>query len=320
MKPATMRLVATLAACCALPAAAQQYPSKPVRMIVPYAPGGGVDITGRLLARHLTERVGQQVIIDNRAGGGTIIGTEAVARAAPDGYTILLANSALSASPALHAKLPFDPVNSFAAVCQVSSSYSVLVVHPSVPVKSVQEFIALAKARPNQLNYASAGIGSAIHLAMEMFEKAAGIRLEHIAYKGAAPAVTDVLGGQVPTMFASISTALDPIRTGRFRALGTSSPKRTALLPDVPTIAESGLPGFEMNSWQGIVAPAQTPPEIVTRLNGETNAVLRLPEVQQAFARLGPEPAGGTPAELRDRIAKEVVLWRQVLGAPKAGE
>jgi tripartite-type tricarboxylate transporter receptor subunit TctC len=313
-----MRIIVMLAAYAWMaPAAAQQYPSKPVRMIVPYAPGGGVDITGRFMAKHFTERLGTQFIVDNRAGGGTIIGTEAVARAAPDGYTLLVANTAMTASPSLHAKLPFDPVQSFAAVCQISSSYSVLVVHPSVPVKTVKDLIALAKAKPDQLNYASAGVGSSIHLAMEIFQRAAGIRLEHIPYKGAAPAVNDVLGGQVPIMFASISTAADHIRTGRFRALGTTSTKRSPILPDVPTIAESGLPGFEMNSWQGIVAPAQTPPEVITRLNNETNAILRLPEVKQFYAKLGPEPAGGTPAEFQARIAKEVTLWRQVLGAPK---
>lgn len=196
MKSITARVLAILAACAWMaPAAAQQYPSRPVRMIVPYAPGGGVDITGRFIARQLTERLGVQFIVDNRAGGGTIIGTEAVARAAPDGYTLLVANIALTASPALHAKLPFDPIHSFAAVCQISSSYNVLVVHPSLPVKTVQGLIALAKAKPDQLNYASAGVGSSIHLAMELFQRAAGIRLEHIPYKGAAPAVIDVLGG-----------------------------------------------------------------------------------------------------------------------------
>jgi tripartite-type tricarboxylate transporter receptor subunit TctC len=301
-------------------AAAQSYPVKPVRMIVPYAPGGGVDITGRFIAKQFTDRLGTQFIVDNRAGGGTIIGTEAVARAAPDGYTLLVANVALSASPALNAKLPFDPVKSFAAVGQISSSYSVLVVHPSVPVKTVKALIALAKTNPGQLNYASAGVGSAIHLAMEVFQQAAGIKLVHIPYKGAAPALNDVLGGQITIKFTATSTSVDYIRSGRLRALGISSPKRRAVLPDVPTIAESGLPGFEVNGWQGIVAPAQTPREIVTRLNAEMNAILKLGEVTEFFAKIGTDPAGGPPEELGDRIAREVVLWRRVLGAPKAGE
>lgn len=321
MMSITMRMAAGLLACSwVTQAAAQQYPSKPVRIIVPYAPGGGVDIGARLVSKHLADRMGVQFLIDNRAGGGTIIGTEYVARAAPDGYTLLFANTALTASPALNAKLPFDPVQSFAAICQVSSSYSVLVVHPSVPVKTVKDLIAFAKARPGQLNYASAGVGSSIHLAMEVFQRAAGVRILHIPYKGAAPALNDVVGGQVTIMFAAISTVVDHIRTGRLRPLGTSSTKRRALLPDVPTIAESGLPGFELNSWQGIVAPAQTPPDIVMRLNSETNAVLDLPEVKQSYARLGPDLAGGTPKELGDRIAREVVMWKQALGAPKVGE
>ena len=320
MKLTGIRILATLlASSWVTSVGAQQYPSKPVRIVVPYAPGGGVDISGRFLAKHLTDRLGTQVLIDNRAGGGTIIGTELVARAAPDGYTLLFANSALTASPALNAKIPFDPVQSFAPVCQISSSYSVLVVHPSVPVKRVKALIALAKSRPGQLNYASAGVGSSIHLAMELFQRAASITLVHIPYKGAAPAVNDVLGGQVTIMFASTSTTVDYIRAGRLRALGMTSPMRRAVLPDVPTIAESGLPGFEMNSWQGIVAPAQTPPEIVARLNSELNAILKLPEVTQFFARIGPDPTGGTPEDLGARIAKEVPLWRKVLGEPKPG-
>jgi len=313
-----MRVSIGLLACsCGIPAAAQQYPSKPVRVIVPYAPGGGVDIIARVMAKHFTERMGVQFLVDNRAGGGTVIGTEFVARAAPDGYTLLFANTALTASPALYAKIPFDPVQSFAPVSQVSSSYSVLVVHPSVPVKTVKNLIALAKSKPGQLNYASAGVGSSIHLAMEVFQRAADVRIEHIPYKGAALALNDVVGGQVTIMFAAISTVVDHVRTGRLRPLGTSSTKRRPILPDVPTIAENGLPGFELNSWQGIVAPAQTPPEIIARLNAETNAVLDLPEMKQHFAKLGPDAAGGMPKDLGDRIAKEVVMWKQALGAPK---
>ena len=298
-------------------AAAQPYPAKPVRMVVPYAAGGGVDIVGRFIAKELTDRLGTPFIVDNRAGGGTIIGTEFVARASPDGYTLLIANTALTASPALHAKLPFDPVRSFTAVVQISSSYHVLVVHPSLPVHSVKELIALAKSKPGQLDYASAGVGSAIHLAMELFEREAGVRLVHIPYKGAAPAVTDVLGGQVPIMFASTSTSVDLIRAGRFRALGVGSAKRSPLFPDVPTLAESGLPGFDMNSWVGIVAPAETRRDIVARVNSEMNAILKTPEAQRFFEKTGPVPAGDTPEQLGERIKKEVVLWQKILGTPK---
>jgi tripartite-type tricarboxylate transporter receptor subunit TctC len=318
MKFGMMRIVAAVLVCAPMTqGAAQQYPVKPVRMVVPYAAGGGVDIVGRFIAKELTDRLRAQFVVDNRAGGGTIIGTEFVARAAPDGYTLLIANTALTASPALHAKIPFDPVRSFAAVVQVSSSYHVLVVHPSLPVHSVAELIALAKAKPGQLNYASAGVGSAIHLAMEIFQREAGVRFEHIPYKGAAPAVSDVLGGQVPIMFASTSTSVDLIRAGRFRALGVGSAKRSPLFPDVPSLAESGLPGFDMNSWVGIVAPAQTPRDIVARMNSEMNSILGTPEAKKFFDRTGPIPAGGTPEKLGERIQKEVVLWQEILGTPK---
>lgn len=318
MKFTVMRMFAGLLACSpVLPAAAQQYPAKPVRMIVPYAAGGGVDIVGRFVAKQLTDRLGAQFLIDDRGGGGTVIGTELVARAPADGYTLLVANIALTASPALNPKLPFDPVRSFAAVIQISSSYHVLVVHPSLPVHSVKELVALAKAKPGQLNYASAGVGSAIHLAMEIFQREAGVRFVHIPYKGAAPAVNDVLGGQVPIMFASTSTSVDLIRAGRLRALAVGSAKRSPLFPDVPTLAEAGFPGYDMNSWVGIVAPSQTPADIIARLNAEMNVILKSPEARDFFEKTGPTPAGGTSEELGERIKKEVVLWQEILTAPK---
>ncbi len=281
-------------------------------MIVPYTPGGGTDIMGRLAAQKYSERFGVQFVVENRAGGGTVIGTELVARAAADGYTLLFTNPALSASPALNEKLPFDPVQSFAPVGQFASSYNVLVVHPSVPVKTVAQLVALAKAKPQQLNYASAGNGSAIHLAMEMFESAAGVQLVHIPYKGAAPALTDVVGGQVTIMFATAPTVTDFVNAGRLRALGASSAKRLAVLPKVPTIAESGYPGFEVNNWLGMVAPAQTPPEIILKLNGEMNAMLAQPDVRERIASFGNDPAGGTPEQMGERIRKEVVELKKI--------
>ncbi|MDB5924694.1 MAG: transporter, partial [Betaproteobacteria bacterium] len=246
-----------------------QYPAKTVRIVVPYTPGGGVDIMARLFAAKLTERLGQQFIVENRPGGGTIIGTEAVARAAPDGYTLLFANPALTATPALADKVPYDTAKSFASIGMVGSSFNVLVVHPSLPVRTVKELVSLAKARPGELDYASAGTGSAIHLAMELFQNASGIDVVHIAYKGASPAITDVLGGQVPLMFATTPPAVEHMRTGKLRALGVSSARRLAVLPAVPTIAESGYPGFEVNNWYAVVAPAQTPRPIINKLNGE---------------------------------------------------
>ena len=310
-------ITAALALAFTSAAQAQPYPAKPVRIIVPYTPGGGVDIMARLASVKLSERMGVQFVVENRAGAGTIIGTEAVARAAPDGYTLLFTNPALTASPALNEKLSFDPVQSFAAVSLFGASYNVLVVHPSLPVKTVKELVALAKAKPGQLNYASAGTGSAIHLAMELFESTAGIQLVHVAYKGAAPAINDVLGGNVTIMFATPPSAGQYMRAGRLRALGVSSPKRLAVLPAVPTIAESGYPGFEVNNWYAVVAPAQTPRDIVTKLNGELNAILALPDMRERIAALGNEPNGSTPRELEERIRREVVTWQKVFGKSK---
>lgn len=297
--------------------AAQPYPAKPVRIIVPYAPGGGVDIMARIAAQKYGERFGTQVIVDNRAGGGTIIGTELVARAPADGHTLLFANPGLTSSAALNDKLPFDPVQSFAPVGLFASSFNVLLVHPSVPVKSLKELVALAKSRPKQLNYASAGTGSATHLVMEVFQKATGIDLVHIPYKGAAPALNDVLGGQVTIKFSTTPSILDHVRSGRLRALAVSSAKRLAVLPNVPTIAESGYPGFEVNNWYGLVAPANTPREIVGRLNSEMNAMLGAGEVKERVIALGNEPAGGTPEQFAERIKKEVVLWQALFAGLK---
>jgi tripartite-type tricarboxylate transporter receptor subunit TctC len=303
-----------LGAGCASGAGAQAYPSKPVRLIVPYAAGGGVDILGRIVAAKLTESLVVQVIVDNRAGGGTIIGSEAVAKAPADGYTLLFTNAALTASPALNEKLPFDPVKSFAPVAMVAGSYNVLIVHPSLPVKTVKDMVALAKSKPGQLNYASGGVGSAIHLAMELFASRANIDVVHIPYKGAGPALTDVLGGQVLTMFATPVAAMPYIKTGRLRPLGVSSLKRLAFLPDVPTIAESGYPGFEVNNWYGMLAPAGTPHELVTRLNTTVNALLAMPDVKERINGLGAEPQPGTPEQFAQRVSKEVSGWTQVLG------
>jgi tripartite-type tricarboxylate transporter receptor subunit TctC len=296
---------------------AQQYPAKPVRLIVPYASGGGVDIMGRIIAAKAAERLGAQMIVENRGGGGTIIGTEAVAKAAPDGYTLLFANPALAAAPALNANLPYDTLKSLAPVIMVAASFNVLVAHPSLPVKSVKDLVALARSKPGQLNYASAGDGSAIYLAMAMFQNTADIELVHIPYKGAGPALIDVVGGQVPMMFIASPPAVGFISAGKLRGLGVSSAKRLAILPDIPTIAESAYPGFEVNNWYSVMAPADTPGAIIARLNTEINAILAAPEVKERIAGLGAEPAGGTPEQFGRRLKAEMAAWAKVFGKLK---
>ena len=268
---------------------------------------------GRLISTELTKRLGQSFIVDNRPGGGTIIGSDVVAHAAPDGYTLLFGNPALVATPALVDKVPFDAAKSFASTGMIGASFNVLVVHPSLPVKTIKEFVALAKKTPGRLNYASAGNGSAIHLAMELFEDAAGIKLEHIAYKGAGPAITDVLSGQITVMFATTPPAVQYMKTGRLRPLGVTSRQRLPVLPTVPTIAESGYPGFELSNWYSLLAPAQTPRPIIDKLNAEIIAILRQPDVKERIAALGNEIETSTPQQFDERIRKEIVMWQKVL-------
>jgi tripartite-type tricarboxylate transporter receptor subunit TctC len=260
---------------------------------------------GRIVGIKLGEKLGTQVVVENRGGGGTIIGTELVARSAPDGYTLLFANPALVAAPALNEKLPYDTLKALTSVIMVAASFNALVTHPTLPVKSVRELVALARAKPNQLNYSSAGEGSAIHLAMAQFENATGIQLVHIPYKGAGPALTDVVAGHVPMMFIATPPAIGYINAGRLRALGVSSIKRLAVLPNVPTVAESGVPGFEVNNWYAVVAPAETPKPVIGRLNAEMNALLEAPDVRERIASLGAEPAGGTPEQFQQRMRNE---------------
>lgn len=292
---------------------AQVYPYKPVRMIVPYAAGGGVDIMARLVAPRLSDALGQQVVVDNRAGGGAIIGTDLVAKSAPDGYMTLMANPAHAANPALHGKLPYDTLKNFSAVGLIALSSSILVVHPSLPVRSVRELVALAKSKPGQLNYASGGVGSAIYLSMELFRNAAGIDIVHIPYKGAAPALSEVIGGQVPMMFITTPSSLPHVNAGRLRVLAVSSARRHALLPSVPTVAESGYPGFENTDWYGVLVHSGTPANIIGRLNAEINRTLTLPDVRERISALGAEVGGGTPGQLDERINAEVRRWAKVL-------
>jgi tripartite-type tricarboxylate transporter receptor subunit TctC len=314
--PATLRhavlLSALLVVTCVPLLHAQTYPAKPVRVIVGYPPGGTVDFMARIVATKLSDTFKQQVIVDNRPGGGTVIGTEIVARAAPDGYTLLMANIAFGANPALVSKLPYDAVKDFAPVSLVALLPSFLVVHPSLPVRSVRELVALAKAKPGQLSYASAGNGSLLHLTMERFKALAGLNILHIPYKGAAPALSDVLGGQLAIMFIPGPPALQHIKSGRIHALGVTSAARVSLLPDVPTIAESGYPGFELYDWEGIIAPANTPAPVIAKLNAEINTILSTPEVKEYIASQGANATGSTPEELALRIKSEIAIWTDV--------
>jgi tripartite-type tricarboxylate transporter receptor subunit TctC len=314
MKSILCRGLFAVLACLGLTAPhAQTFPVKPIRIIVPYPPGGGVDIMARTVAARLPDSLGQQVFVDNRPGGGTVIGSELLARAAPDGYTLLMANIAFGANPAPHKKLPYDTEKDFTPVGLVALLPSFLVVHPSLPVRSVRELVALAKARPGELSYASAGNGSLLHLTMERFKSVAGINLVHVPYKGAAPALSDVIGGQLAIMFIPGPPALGHIKAGRLRALGVTSAQRLALMPQVPTIAESGYPGFEIYDWEGLLAPAATPPAIIARLNTEINRIVTSPGVKQSITDQCANAVGGTPAELGERIAKEIAIWHKIV-------
>jgi tripartite-type tricarboxylate transporter receptor subunit TctC len=295
-------------------AGAADYPDKPVRFVVGFPPGGPSDIVARLLGQKLAESWGQQVVIDNRPGAGGNIAAELVAKSAGDGYTLLLGNnSILATNAALYSKLNFDPVKDFAPVILVASQPNILVVHPSLPVKSVKELIALAKARPGQLNYASSGSGAAAHLSGELFKAMAHVDMVHIPYKGAAPALNDVLAGQDQLMFATSLSVLPHIKSGRLRALAVTTAKRMKAMSELPTVAEAGVPGFEATTWHGVVVSAATPPALVARINADTAKILQLPDVRERFAVLGAEIIGGTPDDFAAYIKKEIPKWTKVV-------
>jgi tripartite-type tricarboxylate transporter receptor subunit TctC len=293
-------------------AGAQAWPTKPLRIVVPYPPGGANDIVARALQPALAASLGQPVVIENRGGGATQIGTEAVARATPDGTTFLLTNIAFGANPSLFAKLPYDTTKDLAPITLISTVPLVLVVHPSVPAKSAAEFIALARSKPGSIHYASAGNGSANHLSMEMFRAAAGIDVVHVPYKGFGPAMTDLLGGQVSSAFATTLASLPQVKAGKLRALGISSAKRSAVAPDVPTIAESGLPGFDVNEWQMLLAPAGTAPGVIDRMQQEVANALRQDDVKTRMTELGATPVGSTTPEAHAFLKSELARWADV--------
>ncbi len=306
-------LIVTLAAAPAFEAIAQADTAKPIRLLVTYAPGGASDIVSRLVASKLTETMRQQVIVDNRPGASGIIASELLTRSPADGHTIAHVNIAHGANPYLNVKLPYDTTRDFASVTLLATLPMILVTHPSLPAASAPALIELIRARPGQLNYASAGSGSANHLAMELFMHATGLEVAHVAYKGGGPAVADLLGGQIPMMFITIPPALPHAKSGKLRVLAVSSAKRSPTLADIVTIAESGVSGFDFFEWQAIIAPRGTPAQAITRLNSEIVKVLMLPDVKERMAALGAEPVGSTPEQLTAHIAAELKRWQAVI-------
>jgi len=292
---------------------AQDYPSRPVRIVVPFAAGGPNDIIARLVGQKLAEALGQQVVVDNRPGAGGNIGTDAVAKAAPDGYTLLSAGPGSLIMNPLMAKVPYDTARDFAPVSLMASAPNVLVVHPSVPAATVRELIALARAQPGRLNYASGGTGSSAHLAPALFAAMAGIDLTHVPYKGTGPGLNDLLGGQVQLAIFGIPPLLPHIKSGRLRALAVTGKRRSSELPDVPTVDEAGVPGYEVSPWYGLLAPAGTPPPIVARLASEVTKIVRAADMREKLAAQGAEPGGGTPEEYAAVIRSETVLWTRVI-------
>ncbi len=293
---------------------AQVYPVKPIRMIVAYPPGGGTDIVGRTLAQKLGESLGQGVVVENRGGASGNIGTELAARAAPDGYTILMGNVAPNAiNVSLFKELPFDPVADFAPVSLVASTPNILVVHPSTRARTVKEVIALAKAKPGAFNFASAGVGSSSHLAGELFRILAGADIVHVPYKGAGPAMVDVLSGQVQLYFATMPAAMPHVKTGKLAPVAVTSARRSQALPDLPTIAESGVPAYEASTWYGVLAPAHTPSAVVARLHGDIAKILADAALHARLADQGFDPVGNSPEEFGAYIKSEILKWGKVI-------
>jgi tripartite-type tricarboxylate transporter receptor subunit TctC len=303
-----------IAALCAAPAAiSQTYPAKTIRMVAPFAAGGPVDITARIIAQKLTESWGQQVVVENRTGASGMIGAELVAKSAPDGYTLLVNSSIHVIVPSLFGKMTYDPIHDFIPLTVVSTSPLLLVVTPTLPVKSVKEFIALAKARPGELNFASSGSGSSTHLTAELLKSMTGTRMTHVPYKGQSQALTDVISGQIPFMFNSLPPSIALISAGRLRALAITSAQRSSLLPGVPTFVESGYREFVTGSWYGVWSPAKTPDAVVARLSGELMRIVKLPDVRERIIQLGGEPVGDTPAEFDTFQKAEMARWARVV-------
>ncbi|OGA41741.1 MAG: hypothetical protein A3G24_17620 [Betaproteobacteria bacterium RIFCSPLOWO2_12_FULL_62_13] len=292
---------------------AQSYPTKPIRLVNPFPPGGGSDAVAHLVGQRLFERWGQSVVVDNRGGAGGAIGTELAARAAPDGYTLVMATASTVVINPLLNKVPFDPLKDFDAVIHTATVPLILVVHPSVPVKSAKELIALAKSQPGKLNFASSGEGTISHLGGELFKVMTGVNMVHVPYRGGGPARNALLGGHVQLNFGNLLSAASHVKSGQLRALGVTTRKRAAGLPEVPTLAEAGVPGYEVVQWNGILAPDGTPKAIIAKLNAEINKIIALPEIQKYLVNSGAEPEGGTPEEFRAFIQADIAKWASVI-------
>lgn len=313
MKRCWLGAVCAFVMCSASAAQAQAYPTRSIRIIVPYAAGGGADTLARVSGPRLAERLGQQVLVENRPGGGTVIGTEAAAKAKPDGHTMVLVTITHAVNASLMKKLPYDSIKDFSPVILVYTQPLVVVTHPSMPVKTVKQLIGLARSKPGQIAFASSGEGGAPHLAGELFKKLANVDIVHIPYKGAAPASIDVLGGHVPLMFCAVVTCVPHVKSGRLNALAVTTSRRIQALPQLPTVIESGVPNYEIGSWTGILFPAGTPQEIVERMNSEMQRILEIPAVREQLTAEGPEIIGGSSADFARFLRAEIDKWATVL-------
>jgi len=314
----SVAIVSRIIACAALAAAAticvaQTYPSRPIRMLIPFTPGGGADISGRIIGKALGERMSVQFVIDNRPGASTMIATDIVAKATPDGYTLLMSTGTHTINPSIFIKRPFDEVRDFTPIVIVSNSPNMIAVSLKAPVKSIPDFVAHAKANPGKINYGTGGHGTHQHMALELFRVLAGIELVHVPYKGGVPAITDTIGGQIVMVSTSVPALQPYVKAGRVRAIAVTSAKRSSSMPEVPTIAEQGYPGFDVNYWLGLMGPAKLPPAVVQRINQEVNAAIKLPEVREQFIFNGAEPAGGTPGEFLALVKREIKEWAEVV-------
>ncbi|HEY7237565.1 MAG TPA: tripartite tricarboxylate transporter substrate binding protein [Burkholderiales bacterium] len=311
MRYAVRTILALALSAVAMMAGAQSYPAKPVRVVVPFAPGGGSDFIARFMAQRLTEAWGKQVIVENKPGAGGVLGIESGIKSPPDGYTLTLIASSYTVNPSIY-KLNFDPVADVTPIIQMSQGPLLIVARPSLPAKSTLELIALAKSKPGQINFASSGQGSVIHLATELFDSMAGIKMNHIPYKGTGPALTDTIGGQTDVFFSSTATAMPHVQSGKLRAIAVTTAKRIPALPNVPTVAESGLPGYEVVLWHGLIGPKGLPRPVVERVNSEVTKILGIKQTADQLQNDGVAPAGGTPEQFLAQIRKEIDVWRKV--------